>query len=158
MTPKAGRTSGGREDYLAILTDLDDGFGPPPPFKYVTPGYPSPEQAGLREFSRDEDEPVAPEPDLATPVGDSRQKAGSRSARKSKNDGQPLFLPDPESEGEQPEEPTSKQMNRKASIAWVGLVQDAEREEVEEKPPRRYGDGLRPACRRLQSVVDYGGA
>ena len=146
-TPKkaTGRTSGGGESPGLpgdSDEDLDEGFEPPPTFEYRsrnTQLSPSPEQASFRELSRDEDEPVAPDSNPATPTGDSRQKAGSRSARKSKNDDKPLFLPEPDSEGEQPEESTSKQTNRrkslKASVARVELEQDPEEEEVEENPP-----------------------
>ena len=146
-TPKAAtaRTSRGEES-LGLPgdsdEDLDEGFEPPPTFEYRSRNTrlsPSPELTSFRELSGDEDEPVAPDPDFATPAGDSRQKAASRSARKSKDDDKPPFLPDPDSEGEQPEESTSKQTNRrkssKASVARVELEQNAEEEELEENPP-----------------------
>ena len=122
--------------------DLDEGFEPPPTFEYRsrhTPLSPSPEQNSFQELGGDEDEPpLTSDPDLATPVGDSRQTAGGRSARKSKNDDKPLFLPDPDSEDEQPEE-TSKQTNRrkssKTSVARAELERDREEEEIAEDPP-----------------------
>ena len=121
--------------------DLDGGFEPPPTFEYRsrnTPLSPSPEQASFREFSGDEGEPpVTPRPNLATSIGVHQQKAGVRSARTSKDD-KPLSLPDPDSEDDQPEDPTSTQTNRrkssKASVARVGLERDKE-EQIEETPP-----------------------
>jgi len=146
-TPKtatARRSRGGDSPGLPGDSDedLDEGFEPPPTFEYRsrnTALSPSPEQTSFRELSMDEDEPVAPDPDFATPTGDSRQKAGNRSTRKSKNGDKPLFLPDPDGEGEQPEKSASKQPNRrkssKVSVARAELEQDAEEEEVEESPP-----------------------
>jgi len=171
-TPTARTSRGGESPGLPGDSDedLDEGFEPPPTFEYRSRNAalsPSPEQTSFRELSRDEDEMVAPEPDLATPVGDSRQKAGGRSARKSKNGDKPLFLSDPDSEGEQPEESTSKQTNRrkssKASVAWVGLEQDAEEEEVEENPLENMEMDLDPPVeedfnsrrsRKLSSIME----
>ena len=88
----------------------------------------------------EEDEPpAAPEPDLATPVGNSRQKTKDRSTRRSKSDEVPLCSPN--DEDEQPEASTSKQTNRrkssKARVARVELEKDEEEaeEEEEENPP-----------------------
>ena len=148
--------------------DLDEGFEPPPTFEYRsrnTALSPSPEKISFREFSRDKDEEVAPEPDLATPVGDSRQRTGGRSARKSKNGDKPLFFPD--NEDEQPEEATRERTNRrkssKASVAQVGLEQDAEEEEVEENLPEDMEMDLDPPVeddfnsrrsRKLSSIIE----
>ena len=120
--------------------DLDEEFEPPPTFEYRSRNTAlslSPEQTSFRELSRDEG--VAPDPDLATPVGDSRQKAGGRPAQKSKNDNKPLFLPDPGSGDEQPEESASRRTNRrKSSMANVTRV------ELEENPPEDMEMDLDP--------------
>ena len=143
-TPKkdAGRKSRVEEESPGLPGDsdgyLEDGFEPPPTFEYGShnaPRSPSFERSDFQDLSREEDEPpAAPDPDLVTPVGNSRQNARDR--RKSKSDGKPLFLPD--SEDEQPEASTSKQSNRrkssKVSIAPVEFEQDQEEEEVEDNP------------------------
>ena len=122
--------------------EFDDGFEPPPTFEYRPEHNPplssSPEQTSFQKLSREEDEPpAAPSPDLATPVGNSRQNAKDRSARKSKGNDKPLFLPD--NKDEQREASTSRQTDRrksqKASVAQVGFREDEEEEDVEENPP-----------------------
>lgn len=145
--------------------DSSDGFEPPPTFEYRSRNAlqsHSPEQVNLQDLSREEDEQQAT-PELATPVGDSRQKAKGQStrARKSKKS---LFLPD--SEGEQPEGSPSKQERRKSSkvsVSRVEPVQDEEeevgqnpREDVEVQmdydPPVEDFDSRRG--RKLSSIVE----
>lgn len=150
--------------------DLEDGFEPPPTFEYHSHNAlrsPSIGQASSQDLSREEDEPpIEPEPEIITPVGNSRQKARDRSARKSRGDDKPLFLPD--SEDEQPEASTSRQTNRrkssKVSIPLVELEQDQEEEEeeVEENPPEDVEMDFDPPdddfnsrrSRKLSSIVE----
>ena len=141
--------------------DLDDGFEPPPTFEYRSHNAPpslSPEQPSFQDISREEDIPQAtPEPDLATSVGNSRQKARDRSTRVDKND-RPLFLPD--SEEEELEASTSKQTDRRKS-SKVEPEQD-EKEEVENNPPDVEMDFDPPAeedfdsrrSRKLSSILE----
>ena len=150
-TPKTATARTSRGDVSPGLPgdsdeDLDDGFEPPPTFEYRSnkrPLSPSPDRASFHDLSREEDEPpVTPDRDLATPTSDLRQKTLGRSTRKSKSDDKPLFLPG--SDDEQPEASTSKQTNRrKSSKANVALQQDEE-EGVEEDPPEDMEMDLDP--------------
>ena len=150
-TPKTATARKSRAEESPGLPEDYDRLEPPPTFEYRSPrapSSPSPQQTSFRDLSMEEGEPpAAPEPDLATPVGNSRQKTKDRSTRRSKSDGMPLLLRD--DEDEQPEASTSKQTNRrkssKASVAQVELEKDEEEEvenppedveeEVEENPP-----------------------
>ena len=140
-TPKklSARTSTAESPGLPGDSDEDlDGFEPPPTFEYRSHNAlpsPSPEQAS---FSKEEDyPPVTPEPDLVTSVGSSRQKAKDRSARKSKGDSKPLFMPD-DDDDDRHEASTSKQAGRRrssnAGVARFELEQQEE-EDAEEIPP-----------------------
>jgi len=149
--------------------DLENGFEPPPTFEYRSRNAlrsPSFDRASFQDLSREEDEPpAAPDPDLVTPAGNSRQSAKNRSPRKSKDDGKPLFLPD--SEDEQPRASTSKQSNRrkssKVSVALVEPEEDQEEEEVEENPLQDVEMDLDPPVeedfdsrrsRKLSSILE----
>jgi len=145
--------------------DLDDGFEPPPTFEYRphnAPLSPSPERADFQDLSGEEDgPPAALDPDLATPVGNSRQKAKDRSTRRSKVDDEPLFLPD--NEDEQPEASTSKHTNRRKSSKVSVAPEQDEEEDFEEDPPEDVEMDLDPPVeedfnsrrsRKLSSILE----
>ena len=136
--------------------ELDDGFEPPPTFEYRSHNAlpsPSPEQISFQELSKEEDyPPTAPEPDLVTSAGGSRQQGKDRSARRSKGDDKPLFMPD--SDDERPETSTSKPTSQRKSIN-TGVAQFGfgghEEEEVEENPPEDMAMDLDPPAEDFES-------